>query len=351
MAGLDVLRFAAAAMVTLFHLAAGPSMPTSVIGHVIGPSFTYPELVIFDFGWVGVEVFFVISGIVIASSAEQHSAAVFARSRVLRLAPAAWLCAPLSALAVLAYALVPPGDLGQRLAHALLFVPVGPWVDEVYWTLGVELVFYALVWTLLLFGRFDGLSGLAFGIGAMSAAYWIGGAFFRPKALFDYMWDRRLDLMLVHHGVFFALGIFIYLSRSRPTPWHFVIVLVGAAVVAIDARAEWHHRAFAHLPHTFLPVLVWLLALALAYAATRVPEKSGRFLATLGLATYPLYLLHYYCGVALMRWLGDYKLNRWIILITVIFIMVGGSVVIVRMERPLRRVLDFTLGACGLRQS
>jgi hypothetical protein len=28
-----------------------------------------------------------------------------------------------------------------------LFVPVGPRVDEVYWTLGVELVFYALVWT------------------------------------------------------------------------------------------------------------------------------------------------------------------------------------------------------------
>jgi hypothetical protein len=68
--------------------------------------------------------------------------------------------------------------------------------------------------------------------------------------------------MLVQHGVFFALGILIYLSRSRSTLWHFVIVLVGAAVLAIDARAEWHHRAFAHLPHKFLPVLVWLLALA-----------------------------------------------------------------------------------------
>jgi hypothetical protein len=72
-------------MVMPFHLAAGPSMPTSVIGL----SFGYSELGDRRFRLARHRGVLVISGIVIASSAEQRSAAGFARYRVLRLARSA----------------------------------------------------------------------------------------------------------------------------------------------------------------------------------------------------------------------------------------------------------------------
>src|SRR5689334_12900580 len=60
----------------------------------------FPELLPMTwFGWVGVQIFFVISGFVIANSANAVSPIAFARSRVLRLYPAVWLCAPVTLMA------------------------------------------------------------------------------------------------------------------------------------------------------------------------------------------------------------------------------------------------------------
>ena len=77
-------------------------------------------------GWVGVEVFFVISGFVIAYSASEKDAARFFRSRLLRLAPAAWSCATITlAVAVLAGVL---NVASARIAYikSMTFFPYGP---------------------------------------------------------------------------------------------------------------------------------------------------------------------------------------------------------------------------------
>ena len=53
----------------------------------------FPAAAVFTwFGWVGVEVFFVISGFVIANSASKTSPIEFLISRALRLYPAVWVC-------------------------------------------------------------------------------------------------------------------------------------------------------------------------------------------------------------------------------------------------------------------
>ncbi len=78
--GLDIVRFLAAAMVVLFHY--------TWKNQQAGPAF--------DSGWVGVEIFFVISGFVIASSANNVTAIAFIRRRFSRLYPAAICCAIIS---------------------------------------------------------------------------------------------------------------------------------------------------------------------------------------------------------------------------------------------------------------
>ena len=69
--GLDLVRFAAACLVMFFHFGfwmwAGPA--ESITSRAAGVSVRFPELTFLSFGRVGVEIFFVISGFIIAYSA------------------------------------------------------------------------------------------------------------------------------------------------------------------------------------------------------------------------------------------------------------------------------------------
>ena len=78
---LDLLRFLAALMVVLYHF--------SYRGHIGGfTEFSLPEIGGWSkYGFLGVDLFFIISGFVIAWSADKHSLERFIGSRFLRLYP------------------------------------------------------------------------------------------------------------------------------------------------------------------------------------------------------------------------------------------------------------------------
>ena len=88
---LDVLRFLAAFSVLLFHLAFRRWNLDKV-------GFTpYPEIShITKYGYLGVDMFFLISGFVILLSASKRDATSFLISRASRLYPAYWICATLT---------------------------------------------------------------------------------------------------------------------------------------------------------------------------------------------------------------------------------------------------------------
>eukprot|EP01037_Dinobryon_pediforme_P024921 gene24921-26890_t len=92
---LDLLRFASALLVVAFHygaafaLAPSPAARAMLHGLPVSAALAGESW----FGWVGVELFFMMSGFVIALSAEGTSGPAFVRRRALRLLPAAWICA------------------------------------------------------------------------------------------------------------------------------------------------------------------------------------------------------------------------------------------------------------------
>ncbi len=333
---LDPLRFAAALGVAIFHqmfwswawVSIGvPGFERSVAADVLYPSaapFTW-------FGWVGVEIFFVISGFVIANSAAQSTPGAFLLGRALRLYPAVWVCATATFLVLLLFGSGPASELILPYIHAMLMVPkgvTGQWLDEVYWTLAAETAFYGLVFCAMLTRKIT-LRHLAFGLTVYSAI-------FNAVALLVMSCTTPSDLpylvilmfrvpcaaFLLSHGCFFALGIWLFISANRKLT---SLEKIALAVTCVSGAAEIYFFAFFFLTSipaiadqsALVPIMVWAFAvLLIALAARRnrhsagtMPSEAPAYLRTLGLITYPLYLTHNVIGTAIIRALVEAGLD------------------------------------------
>src|SRR6476659_1785392 len=157
---LDLLRFLAACAVMLFHYTyLGPQ------NHVWTASF--PLLgQIFKYGYLGVDVFFILSGFVILLTAYEKDAVGFTVARMVRLYPAYWICVTLTAVGtVVAGATHKPVTTSEYVANLTMvqsFLGIRD-VSGVYWTLAVELQFYFLIFLVLLTGQIRRL-GLLLGM-------------------------------------------------------------------------------------------------------------------------------------------------------------------------------------------
>lgn len=303
----DLLRFACALLVVCFHyftaFARGPSQAGAglLAGLPIGDGSAWSWA-----GWVGVELFFVVSGLVIATSADGTAATAFVRRRVLRLVPAAWICTSVTFL-VLAAETARPG-LAHSWLLSMTFWPQGIPVDPSYWTLGIECAFYLLIALCLgQAGNPRRIEARGVALGWWSTAFWgvaIAAGWWGTR-VFDY---RPIQLLLLPHGVFFALGV---LARGmlaegpsvrRMAPF---AVFLSAGLVEIVARAG-ERAATLHLGHgPGLPLGLFLAGLAIILGARRLQPGLARHVRAgvavrLGLMTYPFYLIHQEVGAAMI---------------------------------------------------
>jgi len=350
--GLDLLRFIAAGLVVFFHYAflswAAPYAVQAGFGHV--PRF--PELgQIASVGWVGVEVFFVISGFVIAYSARAATPAQFFRGRVLRLLPALWLAAPATA-SVLLLSGAGLGDVLPMLARSVVLFPTGPWVDGVYWTLCLEIVFYGTVFLLLMARRPHWLEGFAIVMGIVSSLACLAALAPGPVGqLFARAVESwPLRLLELRNGCEFALGVLLYCLVSKPMRITRMLLIV---LFTAGSLAEIWMLMLSESPGGGTPagalaaMLLWLacmalFTLAILPGASRVIRTAGLDVpfARLGELTYPLYLSHQVVGWALLSAIYARYENRWIALGLTAVLAIGLTLAIVRIEPLVRRALD-----------
>ncbi|MGR9202982.1 acyltransferase family protein [Rhizobium leguminosarum] len=163
--GVDALRFVCALMVTMFHLG---------FASWASPLYLRPYKMplmenIAQPGWVGVELFFVISGLVIVNSAAAATAMSFLKGRILRLYPAVWICASLTLIVIATQ------DVNRRIIknylRSITLYPGGPWIDGQYWTLACEICFYALVFIICAMGQKARMPALALGLSLASTVF------------------------------------------------------------------------------------------------------------------------------------------------------------------------------------
>lgn len=313
--GIDALRFLCALLVAIFHLTWTRVDETRAI----------------PFGWIGVQIFFVISGVVIANSATCSSPQDFLIGRFLRLYPAAWIAAlisfslfmmlPWSAFKENGVNIVP--QLGA-LARSLTLV--GEYfLTSSYWTLPVELAFYLVVYLSMLTGGRVSLLWIARLLVMVAAPYLIF-AFIHRIGLINAPWlefgNGLANALLVRHGPYFAIGIYIWMKIERRPLARIdnAVIILALSLSAIEiaikslilvaqnpvAGAE-SRGAFYMLTFSIVTFSLFLYGIyfSMRYRETlHLSKRSKHMLRTAGLMTYPFYLLHESVGGATLHVLG-----------------------------------------------
>ncbi|VVM66363.1 acyltransferase family protein [Pseudomonas fluorescens] len=236
-----------------------------------------------DKGAVGVDIFFVISGLVIFLSTENKPLppARFLLYRLFRIVPAYWLYTLLMAVLVVFAQPLLPGqtvDWGY-LSFSLLFFPLeNPWGSVIYppvdvgWTLNYEILFYVLFAWALLFRLQVRLLVVAALLFAVSQAWtgfgWIS-EFYRSDIVYEFL---------------LGIGIGMLYRRGWIGPGFWLpLTAIGAALLAI-----YHWAPAPRLLNWGVPSAVLVMA---CISLERYVERS-RVLKLLGDCSYSVYLMH-----------------------------------------------------------
>ena len=333
---LDYLRFIAAAAVMLFHyLANGPrhsktgSLPIGGLVQAIA-----------EYGYLGVDVFFLVSGFVILFSAGRSRPDQFAVSRAVRLWATFALCMTLTAVAKNLWAA--PDDHVGLIRYLVNLTMVPAWlgvqpVDGVYWTLALELLFYAAVFVVLALGQMHRIRGILTG--------WIGLLVAARAA--SAVWDLPSIPLLGGYFDLFAAGCVLALMRREGADrllWILLAVSVALVLQGVHARAI----VLAADRTTNPAVAAAVVAVSLIPFLVFMRRGPNLPLARdVGRITYPLYLLHAHIGYIALRALD---MPVWIEVPLVAAVAIAAAWLVYRLfEGPTedfrRRAFDLTLGA------
>lgn len=265
------------------------------------------------FGDLGVQLFFVISGFVIFLSARGSSPRAFVASRMARLYPAYWVAIPITTLVVW---LGPLPDLVVSWRDALInFSMLTHWfdaefVDGAYWSLAAELHFYILVWVALRLNLLKYTPVFVVCWLLVSLVHW-----FKPIYFLEF-W------LCAQWAPYFCIGISAYLVKVHGAKFGLVVlylfaVLLGLMVVYKRVSGfvgfdRWDVWVSVVVVSVF-SVVFWLIAIG------GLNMRGNAFVSWAGALTYPVYLLHEYCGYVGLTVLAGFGLSPVLSMLAVIF--------------------------------
>jgi len=323
---LQVLRFAAAFAVVLFHFGSGLTIQYHLDRNYLG------------MGAAGVDVFFVLSGFIISYSSDPaRGVAYFARKRLSRIVPLYWLLT----FAIILIALVKPNLLNstivsvETVVKSLLFIPYeksGGAIQPILflgWTLCYEMFFYMIFGACLLFGAKATWYACAIVLSLVAlGAIWPHGSV---------EWRFYTSPILIE----FALGMMLHKAYSASSAFRSGSNTVAVALVILACGAHFLITTLAG-PNLFASSLLAVLLVS-GFLLMRLP--AGKILATLvllGDASYSLYLIHPYTLQLPIKLLGDHFSISFVtgILVLVTLCTIGISVMLLKFfERPMQAFL------------
>lgn len=340
LAALDGLRLLAALAVAGFHFVGIDLDYWGVPSRMEFP--TLNEVA--RYGYLGVELFFMISGFVILMSAYGRNLTSFVSSRVSRLFPAYWVAIILTFLLQRFWEngrQVPIFDalVNMTMIQGAFDIPN---VQGAFWTLWIELKFYlviglfimvgitrrrviafAILWPLVAqLARATGAPILSSLLNPTYASYFAGG--------------MLLYLLYRHgHDLMTWLGIGL----------NWALCVSQAARYAATTASEQTQNQLS--PELAAVAVTAMFAVIYACSHGRLADVRWGWLTTAGALTYPLYLVHGQFGFFLIDALQE-DLNSYVVLAAAVVTSVLLAWCIHRFverpwQRPLRSAIDRSL--------
>ncbi len=283
---LDTLRGFAALWVVLFHCVEGKHLPVLTAAL---PAWLVDA--VFRAGHLGVPIFFVLSGFVLARISagkidSGRGAARFLGQRLIRLSPPYYAAVAIGVALMLAKSHTDGGaapQVAQVLAHLVYGQDILGFdsLSSVFWTLAMEVQFY-IAFALLVWA--------AHAVSRRTKGADLNGGFVAAAAAIALLWPMHVVDTPLWRGGFMGLwysflcGSLVALSNNRSRPREIAALAHVAAVALVGV---WLGDSFALATAvTALFIFVAERWAALARAASLAP------LASLGLVSYSLYLFH-----------------------------------------------------------
>jgi len=332
---IDLLRFIAAIAVVIFHYAfrgyAANDMTTM----------PYPLLSRYaKFGYLGVNLFFMISGFVILMTASEGSLKKFIVSRFVRLYPTFWLCCSVTFIMTLLLG----GERYSATIHQYLinltmfseYFHVQP-IDGSYWSLFIELKFYILIAIILIIKKIDWIQ--------FFLILWLLATIYLEYFIQNDYWYYWLN---VNYSVYFIAGATFFLIRSKGVSFLRIITLSTTWIIAcLQAFEDTLLREKYYktpMNENIVLMIITLFYLTLFLIALNKTNIIGQINWTLlGGLTYPLYLLHQHIGFMIFNAIYP-KLNEHIIFWGVIILILIMSYLVNQFEKkilsPTKELLD-----------
>lgn len=322
---LDFFRAIAAVLVLLYHYTTRYNIS---FGHIKTPY--YLDV---SFGCMGVSIFFILCGFLsILKINSQKSAKKFLVKRLIRLYPAYLISMFLTSL-IIALAgekfndrCVSMKDWFINLTMVPSYFGAKP-IDGVYWTLGIEIIFYVLVAVIITSKKQNNIEKLSL--------IWIVVSVI-TNTLLVYNKNSILKalriLCITEHSQLFIIGIIMkLLYKKENTKLSYIIILLCFINQYIALGINY----------TVFVLIFTIIFYIIIVKKIRISKKANNyFIAFIAKISYPLYLTHQFIGSVIINKLEKLGfINEFYILIP-IAISIGIAYLINKAELYIRNILN-----------
>lgn len=308
----------------------------------------FADFPLFRFGYLGVELFFLISGFVILMTLEKcNSFTEFMYHRWLRLFPAMLVCSLFIYVTAQYFIERPNGiPVAKDLIPGMSFIY--PYllgkltgmefnnIENSFWSLYVEFKFYIIA---AIFYSLWGSKNLVVALFLCFITYFV---FKEVKLLTDHKAVYYASAISSYLGFkyfgWFAAGASYYMFVKEDNKIWFlfgaIICLISSIILAVEAKSF----------STFIAIAMISLFFSTSLISNKLQQLiSNRFLLALGFVSYPLYLLHENMMIAIII-KANYILPSYLS-ITLPFLAIGlifmlAYFIAKKIERPLKKAIE-----------
>lgn len=327
---IQILRGISALLVCCFHFRDTINFPGSAIGDIL-----------FKKGSIGVPVFFIISGFIMAFTTQKinfstnsfQQITLFYKRRVIRIVPLYYLLTLAAMIPGGSFLLYFYGDGLYELTHSLLFLPTRKGFPVLFlgWSLNFEMFFY-LTFGLSLFFK-------------EKRYYFIVGFFILTTILgYSIHFDSPYLKMVTNSlNLYFVVGIIFALLLNKHTvskKWAAIVSVIGITsfilvlLSIIPIGNDWVKLA---IISTFV-----FSFLTFDYV---FHFEGNKFLIFLGDISYSLYLSHPFVEIVLKRFKIEGYLNIPFFLLKIVLVIIVASLLYYFVEKRVTHYLKIKLKA------